>query len=122
MSAPPVDIKEAPFQTEVIRLARMLGWRVMHVNDSRREVRLRGVSYLVGDEDAKGWPDLTLAHPRWHRLAVWELKSNTGRVTPDQKRWLETLAACGVDARVVRPRDWDDLIVPFLTKRRAIAA
>jgi hypothetical protein len=112
---PPPDIREDPFQAEIIKLACLFGWRIFHVSDSRREVRGRGVSYLVGDKLAAGWPDLTLAHRRRGLFAVRELKSNTGRVEPEQREWLETLTACGVDAGIWRPRDWAELIVPFLT-------
>lgn len=121
---PPASILETPFQAEIVKLARLFGWRVMHVNDSRREVvdRRRGISFLVGDEDAKGWPDLVLAHPRWHVVAVRELKTNKGRVDPKQREWVELLTACGIDAAIWRPRHWDELIVPFLTTRRAAAA
>jgi hypothetical protein len=109
---------EDEFQSTIIDTALTFGWLVFHVSDSRREVidRRRGVSFLVGDELAKGWPDLSFAHPRWRRFAVRELKSDVGRVTPEQRRWLETLTLCGVDAGVWRPRDWDELIVPFLTR------
>jgi hypothetical protein len=110
---------EFDLQEQIIDTALTFGWQVFHVRDSRREVidRKRGVSFLVGDELAKGWPDLTLAHPRWRRFAVRELKSNTGRVTAEQRQWIETLTLCGVDVAIWRPRDWDALIVPFLTKR-----
>lgn len=119
---PPPGILETPFQAEIVRLARLFGWRVMHVNDSRKEVidRKRGVSFLVGDEDAKGWPDLVLAHPRWHVFAVRELKTNKGRTSPAQREWLTLLTLCGIDAGEWRPRDWDE-IVSFLTTRRRAA-
>jgi hypothetical protein len=99
-------VKEADFHRAVVELARLLGWEVFHVQDSRREVRRRGVSLLVGDEMARGWPDLVLAHPRWRALAVRELKTDQGRLTPAQRRWLTVLRLCGLDADVWRPRDW----------------
>lgn len=97
---------EAQFQEGVIAFARLCGWRVFHVSDSRREVvdRRRGVSRMVGDELAKGWPDLVLVHPK-RGLLVRELKSDRGRLTPEQKEWLAALAAVGVDVDVWRPRD-----------------
>lgn len=100
-----VTPSEADFQAAVIEFARLTGWLVFHVSDSRKEVRRGGVSRLVGDELAKGWPDLALCHPRRGVFLVRELKSNRGRVTPEQKRWLEGLRAAGVDADVWRPRD-----------------
>lgn len=43
-------------------------------------------------------------------LLCWELKSSTGRVRPAQRRALDAFAsATGVDARVIRPADWDVL-------------
>ncbi len=125
MNAPPKNVSEAQFQAQIIDVAQRLGWQVFHVSDSRREVRGRNVSFLVGDKLARGWPDLTLAHPRWRMFGVRELKTNTGRLTPVQRRWLETLAVVGVDALIWRPRDWDDLIVPYLTgkqRRNALEA
>lgn len=120
MNAPPKGVDEAEFQKVIVETAQLLGWHVFHVADSRREVidRRRGLSFMVGDKLAKGWPDLALAHPRWHVFAVRELKTDKGRVTPEQKAWLELLASCGIDADLWRPRNWDESIVPFLTNRR----
>lgn len=43
-------------------------------------------------------------------LLMWELKTSTGRLRPPQRRALEALAsATSIDARVVRPADWDVL-------------
>lgn len=100
--------------------AQLNGWRVFHVSDSRREVidRRQGVSRLVGDELAKGWPDLVLVHPRRGLLLVRELKSDRGRVRPEQKEWLEALRAVGVDADVWRPRDLPEIEAVLGFKRR----
>lgn len=102
-------MREADFQAAVIALARLLGWEVFHLADARREVRRRGERRLVGDRMAAGWPDLVLAHPRWGVLAARELKADRGRLTAAQRRWLQVLAACGVDVGVWRPRDWREV-------------
>ena len=78
------EVTEKAFQSRVVELARLYGWRVAHFHDSRRQVK-PGV--FVGDKDAAGFPDLVLVRP------------------PDE--WLSLLVACGVEARVVRPSDWD---------------
>lgn len=85
---------EAAFMTAVRRQARIWGWRVYHTHRS--------------DRSDPGWPDLVLAHPKHRLLLVVELKSEKGRVTPDQRIWLDLLTACGVDARVWRPDDLDN--------------
>lgn len=82
----------------------MCGWKVAHFHDSRRQVK-PGV--FVGDKDAKGFPDLVLARkiPRPDVIA-WEVKKQTGVVSPEQEEWIELLAATGMTACVVRPSDW----------------
>lgn len=81
---------EARFQAEIERMAKAAGWLHYHTHDSRRS--------------QAGYPDLTLVRGR--KLLFRELKTETGRVTPEQRRWLEALEAAGQDAGVWRPRDW----------------
>lgn len=88
-------IKEEEFQTQVIQLARLRGWRVYHTHDSRHS--------------AAGFPDLVLVRERDGRLLFAELKSNTGRLTLDQRSWLAALRACGVPAFVWTPEDWPSI-------------
>lgn len=73
---------EAQFQSAVIDYARVNGWRIAHFHDSRRQVGDR----LVGDADAKGFPDLVLA--RSGRVVFAELKTQTGRLKAEQRDWL----------------------------------
>ncbi len=56
-----------------------------------------------------GVPDLTFWHPeRPGLLWCWELKSQRGRIRPEQATALKHLASVpGIDARVVRPGDWE---------------
>ena len=84
---------EKQFQAMVIRLARLCGWEVYHTHDSRRS--------------AHGWPDLVLCRPPVILFA--ELKTDVGTTKPSQERWLEMLRACGLDARLWRPADWDEI-------------
>jgi hypothetical protein len=49
----------------------------------------------------KGWPDWTIRGPRG--VVVRELKSQRGRVTPEQREWLDALAAAGMNVGVWRP-------------------
>lgn len=65
---------EAAFQTWVIDYARLRGWKVAHVTDSRMQ-------------DTDGLPDLILA--RRGLVILAELKSETGGVRPKQREWLE---------------------------------
>ena len=51
----------------------------------------------------KGVPDICLPVPRgrWHGLYI-EMKTPTGTVRPEQKRWLAALRSQGYDAAVCR--------------------
>lgn len=79
---------EREFQQTVVDMARLLGWKVYHTHDSRRS--------------EPGFPDLCLVRDR----IVWlELKTESGRVSPEQASWIAALNAAGGTALVVRPSD-----------------
>lgn len=85
---------EKDLQDKIIKLARLLGWRVYHTYDSRRS--------------AHGFPDLVLV--RRGRLIFAELKTDKGRITRDQQVWLNDLVATAAEPYVWRPRDWDQIV------------
>jgi hypothetical protein len=92
---------ERVLQTQVERLARLLGWMAYHTEFSIRSTA--------------GFPDLVLVHPV-HGLVFLELKSERGRTTPAQEEWLEALAVAGVYARVIRPTDLISGVVEQILK------
>ena len=94
------SMSEKAFQAMVVAGLRQRGYAVWTVPDMRRTTA--------------GLPDIVALGPvnqRGHmRLLMWELKSQRGRVRPEQRNviaWLQLVK--GVDARVVRPRDWQAL-------------
>ena len=80
---------------QVIELARVHGWMSYHTLDSRGS--------------SQGFADLALAWPsgRERRLLCRELKTEHGRVSPDQEWWMHALKAGGADVGVWRPSDWE---------------
>jgi VRR-NUC domain-containing protein len=82
------------------------GWRWMHIR--------RSDGITVG---MQGFPDLIAAHPEREYILVWELKSQTGVVMPDQAAWLHVLGVSCVDARVIRPEDYDQALEVVLKGR-----
>lgn len=80
---------EAVLQKRVRDLAIVHGWKFQHPYDSRRS--------------DPGWPDCVIG--RTGRLLVRELKTQKGRVSPDQREWLAILESCGIDAGIWRPVD-----------------
>lgn len=86
-----MKLSEAQFQAQVVALARLFGWESYHPWLSVRS--------------ARGWPDLALVRPP--RLILAELKSEKGKATVAQQRWLDLLGQCpGVEVYLWRPSDW----------------
>ena len=81
-------LTERQWQTEVVNLARHQGWLVYHTYDSRRS--------------EPGFPDLVLVRGA---VIFVELKTDKGRLTKAQKRWLTRLRDAGADVWVWRPCD-----------------
>lgn len=81
---------ETDFQHEIEIYATERGWLRIHIPPSYVNADGRIATAIRGD---KGYPDLTLA--RGGRIVYAELKSTKGRVSREQRGWLEALA--GVD-------------------------
>lgn len=62
---------------------------------------------------AAGFPDMVLCKPP--KIMFWEIKSKVGSVRQPQKEWIAALQGCGIEARVVRPKDWN-YVVDTLTE------
>ncbi len=112
-------VPERDLMAAFMDAARLLGWRPMHISDSRRMVNRAGRMELVGDSECKGWPDVFLAHPATGRLMAVEVKKELAKVTPEQEDWLGVLGACGVETLVLRPSGWDAAVAML---RRRLAA
>ena len=96
---------EESFQSAVIDLAHLRGWRVAHF----RRARTKNGWRTAVSADGKGWPDLFLVHEQTGRIMARELKIPPNRLTPEQDQWLRTLRACGIDAKVWTPDDWKNI-------------
>ena len=96
---------ERDFQAQLIELVEMLGGLTYHAHDSRREVKRNGERVLVGDVDAKGYPDLTIVTP--DRRVLWvELKA--GKKQPTDSQWLWLRGLPDHQAYLWHGTDWDD--------------
>jgi hypothetical protein len=90
-----VLVTEAQFLAQVIQLAKILGYRAYHPALSKWSER--------------GWPDVALVRPP--RFILAELKSDKGKVTPQQQEWLDDLARCpGVEVWLWRPSDFEQIV------------
>jgi len=85
---------ERIFQASVVKLARLCGFVVFHERDSR--------------SNTAGLPDLLLVKPP--RAIYAELKRENGRVRPAQAATMAALRECGLDVRLWRPSDWNEIV------------
>lgn len=96
------DMPEIPFMRQMMGAGRQMGWTVVHWSDSRRSVGrdALGRDILVGDLDAKGFPDCVFAR---EVVLFVEFKAAPEWLDPDQRRWREVLLAAGQSHQVWRP-------------------
>lgn len=97
-------ISESALQSAVIELAHMEGWLVHHT----RPVQIRPGRWATPIQGDAGFPDLVLTHPTRGTIFA-ELKTTVGRLSEQQKEWIERLQASGLEAHVWRPRDIRDI-------------
>lgn len=90
-----LTVSEADFQAAFTELARLLGWEVYAIPDSRRAT-------------SSGYPDVTCAH-RAHGVFWAELKTQRGKPSPAQVHWLALLRHAGQRAYLWRPSDMDQI-------------
>jgi hypothetical protein len=90
---PATHVTEKQFMAAVIEMAQMLGWLVYHTHESRRS--------------EAGFPDLVCV--RRDRVVFIELKTEKGRLSEDQERWLAALGLAGAEVRCWRPSDWPEI-------------
>ena len=85
---------ERDFQAQIIDLAHLQGWRIYHTRDSRRS--------------EPGFPDLVLVRGRCCIFA--EVKTESGKVTSEQREWLDALSGVHEHSTIIwRPGDWPDI-------------
>lgn len=82
-------MSESDLQRACIDLCRWLGLAWFHDNDSRR--------------NRAGFPDLVVCGTQGFLFR--ELKSESGRLRPEQMDWLSRLNLGGADAAIWRPAD-----------------
>lgn len=98
---------ERDLSSAVVQIARLGGWtHRYHVFNSKKS--------------AFGFPDWIFC--RDGRMLAVELKSEKGKVRPEQQEWIDVLNTVpGVQAFVWRPSMWDE-IVATLTGHRPVKA
>lgn len=94
---------EATFTDAVIELCARLGLLVHHCRPART-----AKGWATPIQGAPGFVDLVIVGSRG--VLLRELKTETGRVRPEQDAWISRLARSGANVAVWRPSDWPDAI------------
>jgi VRR-NUC domain len=98
-------MKEREFMASVVELARYSGYGcVYHTHRS--------------EKSSPGFPDLVLARTDPPDFLMAELKSDFGRLSPDQSLWLTTLRRAGVDVYLWAPKDMDEIVLRLSRRKR----
>jgi len=96
-------MSESDFKDILINVAKRYGWLVHHDLPAQNS-RGRWATHVQGDA---GFPDLLLIHPNSGKLFAIELKSEKGKLTPGQKRWLLAFEKSGIYNAVLKPSDME---------------
>lgn len=102
-------MSEAQLQDAVVELAQLLGWEVAHFRPARTTDGWR----TAVSADGKGFPDLTLVRDR---VIFAELKSDIGKLSPDQDRWAACISDAGCQHEVWRPEQWRSGEIEFVLR------
>ena len=95
-----VKVSEEDWQRTVIDLAKVYGWKV----HSERHARTKDGRWMTPIQGDAGFPDLVLVRCRdgQRQIIFAELKSEEGRVSSEQREWLDLLGGC-----LWRPSDYE---------------
>lgn len=93
---------EAEWEDKVMSTAAWLQWVRVHIFN----VQLPNGHWVVPYKGDDGLPDLILA--RRGVVLLRELKLDTGRVQPNQRKWIQN------GAKIWRPRDFFTVVLPEL--------
>ena len=96
-------MKESDFQRAVVDLAKLTGWKVAWTKYSLHS--------------PKGWPDLFMVRDGECIAAKLKVK---GKLTDEQRDWLEALSGAGVPAFCWTPDDWPQIEFILTDQRKAI--
>lgn len=99
---------EDAIQAEVVKQLRRAGVACFHVpNESKSSPQYRSKVKALGL--SKGVPDLIIVTPPpiWPtaRGAVLELKTVSGRASPEQRAWIQTFRDCGWLAEIAKGQE-----------------
>lgn len=100
-------LSEKDWQGQVCQLLELYGWDWLHVRAGRTN---HGWRVATSGTLASGWVDVFAVHAVKQRSVFIELKTEVGRLRPDQKAVHDLLRAAGCEVHVLRPSDLPALL------------
>ncbi len=98
-----VQLSEAEFQGQLVKVAESLGWDWMHIGRTGKYVA-NGAKGTLGT----GWPDLLLL--RGHRIVCAELKAQDAPLPSISQREVLLKLSGAVEAYCWRPSQWNEIL------------
>ncbi len=101
-----IKVTEREFQDQIVELGHLYHWQIAHFRPARK---LDGSWATPVSADGKGWPDLVLV--RGDRVIFAEAKSENGKLSQEQREWLDLLKATkGVEVYLWKPSIFEDIV------------
>ena len=97
-----IVVTEKQFSQQIEQLLDLFGWRWCHFRPARTAQGWR--TAISGYE---GFPDYIAVKGK--RLLIAEIKSDKGKLSPEQEVWLDELAACGQEVYLWRPAHFEEI-------------
>mgnify|MGYP001577788650 CR=1 FL=1 len=106
------SISEAEFQSQIVDIARLFGYRIAHFRAGKT---VHGWRTPV-QGDGAGFPDCVMCKPG--RLIFAELKRGKAKPTLEQQAWIDDLATTGAESYLWRTTDDLQEIAEILKGRK----
>ena len=98
------QLSEKEWQQVVTETATWYGWTYYH----SRPAIMKSGKWATALEGLAGFPDLVLVHET-RGLVFAELKSEKGRLSHKQQRWIDLLRLAGQEVYVWKPSDFGEV-------------
>ena len=91
----------------IIEVAQLAGWLAFHPV----EAQVRPGVWATNQQGDRGFPDLVLTHPVRGETLFVECKSEKGSLIEGQIKWRDSLQNSGCEWWLIKPHDFDDLVI-----------
>lgn len=103
-------VLEKDLQGSIVKFLQEQGYKVLVTGKARLKRNGKDTYVTPYQADGKGFCDIFAVNPgsKYKTIAL-ELKTDTGKATPEQVDWLLTLSKCGILTGIVTPATWEQM-------------